>query len=441
LKKLLAALVCSVAPGAFAQVGGYMGPGVLTRGASDIGTRSGQQMDLRFYADLTGIYDTGLQPYSVDSKGNLVTINGLYGMELDLGAYGQHQWRQALLGLDYRGNFYHYENAPTFDGTTHNLTLGYTYQKSRRLAFDFRELAGTSSLAYGFTGPLNESLPTNFVGQPTSILFDNRIYYIQSTMDVNFILSPRTVLTAGGDGYLVRRQAAGLAGLNGYTLRGAIRHRLTRTRTIGATYEHIHFDFPPAYGQSDVNMLEGMFATALSKRWTFNLAAGVFQSEVQGVEQISLDPVVAALLGQSSGFQAFYKANYFPSGSADLTGTFRRYTVSLSYAQTVTPGNGVYLTSRQQSGTASYSYTALKRWNLGANFGYYTLLGIGQGLQPYSTYSGGAGFTYSLTRAIQLVGHYDARHQDITAAGFRQTGYRASFGIAFSPGDVPLSLW
>jgi hypothetical protein len=40
-----------------------------------------------------------------------------------------------------------------------------------------------------------------------------------------------------------------------------------------------------------------------------------------------------------------------------------------------------------------------------------------------------------------LMARYDARHQEINLAGYRQTSYRIAFGLVFSSGDVPLSLW
>src|SRR5262250_3339485 len=99
------ALVCAFASTAAAQLSGYLGPGVLTRGAGQIGTRSGQEVDLRFFVNASGVYDNGIQPVSVDSKGNLVQVNGLWGTELAFGAYGVHQWRNSQLGIDYHGNF------------------------------------------------------------------------------------------------------------------------------------------------------------------------------------------------------------------------------------------------------------------------------------------------------------------------------------------------
>jgi hypothetical protein len=436
------ALACVFASTAAAQVGGYLGPGVLSRGAGDIGTRSGEQVDLRFFADVNAVYDNGLQPFAVDSKGNLIQVNGLYGVQADLGAYGTHKWRRTSLGLDYHGNFYHYTNNSAYDGSTHNLTLGLTYQQSRRLSIDLRELAGTSSLGYGGPGFYgNTIVPSDAVNQPTTFLFDNRTYYLQSTMDVNFIASPRTTYTAGGDGYTVRRNAAGLANLNGYTLRGSIQHRLSKTKTIGVTYQHMHFDFPPAFGQSDINVGEGFFNTALGRRWTFAIAGGVFAADVEGIQQVNLSPEIAALLGQSIGFRAFSRQNLYPSGHAELSGRFKTSVIAFNYSQTVAPGNGVYLTSRTNSAMGSYSYTGVHKLNLGVSGGYNNLKSVGQGIQPYSQFTGGAGFTYGLTRMFHVVGRYDARHQEINLYNYRRTSYRATFGIAFSPGDIPLSLW
>jgi len=438
------ALACLLASSAAAQVGDYLGPGVLTRGAGDIGTRNGQAVDFRFYADISALYDNGLEPFALGTNGKLVTASGLYGAQLDLGAYGTHDWRTSDLGLDYRGNFYDYANASQYSGSTHNLTLGYTYQKSRRLVFDFRQLAGTSSLGYGgpgFYGSPGVSGPTDVVNSPTTLLFDNRTYYIQTSVDANYIQSPTNIFTFGADGFFVRRQAQGLAGLDGYNAHGSYQHRLSRNRTVGVKYERLFYDFPPAYGQADINVAQVFYSDKLSRRWTFNISVGAFQAEVTGIQQVTLSPVVAALLGTTTGAQAFYRDNIYPSGNATLAGTFKTSTVSFGYSQVPTPGNGVYLTSRTTSGSVYYSYTGVRKWNFGVGGGYNKLQTIGQGIQPYTQFTGGGGFTYQLHRYLHLVGRYDARHQEINLYGFRATSYRATLGLAFSPGDIPLSLW
>jgi len=440
LKKTLTALACVFASTASAQLAGYLGPGVMSRGAGDIGDRSGQPMSIRFFADVTGVYDNGIQPFSLNSNGSLVTVDGLYGVQVEFGAYGQHQGKQSVVGLDYFGDFYHYENNPYYDGTAHNLSLGYTYQKSRRLSFDLRGQAGTTTIGNGAGLYGVWPTPTSVI-TPTTFLFDNRTYYGQGMADVNFIASARTTYTIGADVYAVRRQASGLAGLDGWTARGSIQHRLSRQRTIGVTYQHMFYNFPPAFGQSGTDLMEGYFSTTLGRRWTFNVHGGAFRAEVQGVSVVQLSPVIAALLGQASGVQAFNESVTYPSGSAVLSGKFKTSLVSAYFTRTVSPGNGVFLTSLSDSGLLSYSYTGIRKWNFGVSGGYYQLSGIGQGFQSYKIFSGGAGFTYGLTHSLHIVARYDARHQEINLSGLRVTSSRATIGLAFSPGNVPLSLW
>jgi hypothetical protein len=260
-------------------------------------------------------------------------------------------------------------------------------------------------------------------------------------MDVNFLTSPRTIFTAGGDGYTVRRQAKGLASVNGYNLRGSVQRRVSKTQTIGATFQHTHFDFPPAFGEADMNIAEGFYSTSLGRRWTFSIHGGISDVDTQGLEVVALDPVLAALLGQSNAIRAFQRSAIYPSGSATLSGSFKTYNLSLSYARLITPGNGVYLTSRSDAAFLSYSYTGIRKWNFALNGGYNTLASVGQGIKPYASYAAGAGITYGLTRSLHVIARYDLRQQQIDSYDFRRTGYRASLGLAFSPGDKPLSLW
>lgn len=441
MKKILAVFVCGFASTAMAQIGGYLGPGVMSTGAGTIGQRSGEQVDLRFYATVSGVYDTGLTPYAVNSQGQLVTVGGLYGEQLDAGIYGQHSWKQSLLGIDFHGDYYHYDNDSRYDGNSEFLNIGYTYQKSRRLVFNFHGTGGSTDIGYGSPSYYSNPAEGGVVGQQTAALFDNRLYFLQGGGDVTYILSPRTSFTLGGDGYLQRYSALGLIGMEGYTARGSIQHRLSRTQTIGFNYEHMHYDFIRSYGYSDINLGQVFFVTALAKRMTLSISAGAFQANVVGVEQIALSPVVAALLGQSVGYQTFNKTNYFPDGEIKLTQKFKTSQLSLNYSQSASPGNGVYLTSRQESGGGSYSYTAIRKWNFGVSGSYFKLDSVGQGYPSYATFGGGAGFTYNLAHSLHIVGRYDYRRQDISTAGFRRDASRVTLGLGWSPGEVPLSLW
>src|SRR5271166_4976255 len=117
LKKRLIMLGCWLASTALAQTGGgYLGPAVLSSGATGVGNRSGQQVDLRFYGGVSGFFDSSIQPVAVDSKGNLVTLKGLEGVEASVGVYGTHAWRSAQLGVDYKGLVRAYNGNSGYDG-------------------------------------------------------------------------------------------------------------------------------------------------------------------------------------------------------------------------------------------------------------------------------------------------------------------------------------
>jgi hypothetical protein len=450
LNKKLIALVCTFPVCVLAQLGGgYSGPSVLSRGAGEIGNRSGQEVDLRFYGGVTGTYDSGIQPVATDSKGNLLTVGGLYGVEATFGAYGSHSWRKAKLGLDYHGSFRHYDGASSLDGVDQTLQLGYTYQKSRHFVINAQALAGiiTSGLnaaAYGYPNVTN-----NTVAQPTSQLFDNRSNYLQGGMDFTFVQSPRTSYTFGGDGFVIRRHSSQLIGVNGYVLRGSVEHRLSARTEVGFFYSRDHYDFPKSYGkadisnfgQSDIDVAHLIFGTMFGPRWRLTAQAGVFHSEVQGVETVFLSPAVAALFGQSTTFQVFYRESVYPSGNVALTRQFHTSALSFNYGRTITPGNGVYLTSRSEGATANYSYTGIRRVNFSITGGYNTLKSVGAGIQPYRQATGGTGLTYSLGKGFQASARYDYRYQAVEELTYKHTGYRMAIGLSYSPGNVPLSLW
>jgi len=420
-----------------AQISDYLGPGILSRGAGDIGTRAGQDVDLRFFVNVNGIYDTGLQPFSVDGTGQLAKVGALYGTELNAGVYGVHKFRHGRLGLDYHGSYRHYTNNSFFDGTDHILALGYTYQKSRRLIFDTRQTAGTISQGTPFG-----SIPvvTGSVVTPSSLLFDNRMNYLQSSLDVNYLLSAHTTLTFGGEGFGVWRKATGLIGMKGYTLHGTIQHRVTQRTTLGVSYQHSHYDFPKAFGESDINSFAGTFSSQLGRSWIVSLQGGAYMAEVQGLQSVAVDPEIAALLGVFTTQQTFYRKSIFPLWGGSITRQFRRASLSFQYQSGASGGNGVYLTSRTDSGTAGFNYTGIRKWSFSVNGGYSRMEGIGQNLQPYSQFTGSSGVTYAITHAIQMLARYDARHQEIINGVYLSNSYRATVGISFSPADIPLAF-
>jgi hypothetical protein len=147
-------------------------------------------------------------------------------------------------------------------------------------------------------------------------------------------------------------------------------------------------------------------------------------------------------LGESVTIEAAHLLNYVPDLQVRLTDSFRRSQFTLAYLDQVVPGNGIYLTSRNNTGNASYSYSGVRHWNFGLNGTYGRMSTLVQTLGAYTSYGGGAGVTRDLGKGLHTVLRLDARHYEVAStAAFVHTDYRFSLGLNFSPGDLPLVLW
>jgi hypothetical protein len=127
--------------------------------------------------------------------------------------------------------------------------------------------------------------------------------------------------------------------------------------------------------------------------------------------------------------------------NALLTRKFRYALLSFSYNRGVSPGNDVYLTTRQEYESGSFTYSGIRKANIGVTAGYQTYGSLTQTVGNFSSLTAGGGFTYQITGALHVLAHYDYRRYDIAATVFQRPSYRATIGIGFSPKDVPLSLW
>src|SRR5262249_42881791 len=129
------------------------------------------------------------------------------------------------------------------------------------------------------------------------------------------------------------------------------------------------------------------------------------------------------------------------NGDVSLTRKFRRAGLSFNYGRGVSPGNGLYLTSRYESASVGFSYTGIRRVNFGADAGYGAFGSLTQNLGKYYGFNGGTGLSYHLTKAVHFIARYDYRHYEVNQSSFKRGSYRASLGFGFSPGDIPLALW
>jgi hypothetical protein len=159
------------------------------------------------------------------------------------------------------------------------------------------------------------------------------------------------------------------------------------------------------------------------------------------LQNVTLDPAIAEILGQSTVVQAFAQTAYLPSFGAGLGANYRNWGILFNYDRTAFPSNGIFQTTFADMIGGNYSYTGIRKWNFGASGGANRMRSFGPNLNPLTTYFAGSGITYSIADAWHLTARYDYRWVDSSQGTFGRNGSRALLGIAWSPGEIPLSRW
>jgi hypothetical protein len=431
--------VClSIAAPVFAQ---YAGPAVLSRGEAPAAMVT-QQLDFRPFLTVMGTYDTGLNGVSVNSQGQLANTES-YGIQFSGGVSGVHSWKHTKVGLDYSGSVNHYFHRTYYDDTNQSLSLGVIHDFSRHFELVLRESAGLFSQNFTTLG-LPQTVPFDSSQSyvPVTDFFDNRTLYVTTQADLIYRKNARLSFDFGGDGFINRRRSTALYSANGITARGDMQYRLTRRTTVGAQYAYLFFTFRGVLGSSNMHRALGTFATRLSRLWELSGDAGVTRVESRFDRVVPLDPVVAELLGYNYGTQVAYGIDYVPTFSGRLSRTFRRGVFWLGGARSVTPGNGLFLTSKMTNGTTGYTYTGLRRWSFTAQALYDRGSSVGNVLGTYGDLSGGLSLSRQIVRSLHFVAGGDVRrYQSPDFPLYNRTVYDAHIGLGFAPGAIPLRLW
>ncbi len=333
------------------------------------------------------------------------------------------RWRTATLGLDYKGVYRNYTTNTYYNGTDQSLGLIFQKQLSRHWNLTLREAAALLSRSLFYAGPYNFVDP-GFAQTPTQDVFDGRTIYLATMGDLTYQYSARLSFNIASDGFLTRRRSSALYGDTGYRARADVAYRTSKNATSGASYDYTHFEYTKGFGGSDIHTFSLVQSYRFGRNWELGMQGGMSHLETLGITQVAIDPVIAAIIGRSTGIEVFHSITWVPSIKGHLTRTIRKGSINFCLRpQALPPEMGSSLTSRSQSATASFSYTAVRRLNFAALFGHTSYGSVSLGtLSNYSSYNGGTGFTYKISNYVSVVARYDYRHYDV-----EQTGIQARF--------------
>jgi hypothetical protein len=180
----------------------------------------------------------------------------------------------------------------------------------------------------------------------------------------------------------------------------------------------------------------------LSRWLEFSGSGGIARAETKFIQNVPVDPAIAALIGTPEGTVVLDRIDYVTTVSARLSRTFPSGVAYLSGGRGVTPGNGLFLTSITNTVTAGYNYTGLRRWSLGASVNYSSSSSIGNVLGSYGGVSGALSASRQIMRNVHGVVNVNARqYSSGDFSRYNRLIYDVRVGVGYSPGAIPLRIW
>jgi hypothetical protein len=426
------------------------GDPISRRGAGGDGRAN---VNFSFSVAVTANYTTGLAGVSApDAQGQLAS-EASFGETITLGLSGAHSWKHTHFGVNYSGGFSHYSQAGYFDGLSQGISLGLSHQFSRHIDFTLRESAGLFTQFAPATVSLNSSVPFDPAESyiPTTDFYDNRTYYNTTQANLTIRKSARLSFDLGGAYFLNARRSGALYGATGLVADGDAQYRLSRRATIGGSYDYSHYSFTHSLGASDVHTADLNLSMRLSRWAEVSGFGGASRVESNFQQTAPIDPAILAILCPPSltvpcpltgGTVISHTVFWAPNFGVRLSRSFRRGVAYASAGESITPGNGLFLTSRSAVGMLGYGYTGLRKWSLGLSAQYTTALSFGNVQGGYGQIMGTYSMSRQLVKSLSLVSAFTAtQYRSNTFSGYNRLIYMASIGLGFSSGNLPVRFF
>jgi hypothetical protein len=253
--------------------------------------------------------------------------------------------------------------------------------------------------------------------------------------------SARVSFDAGGSEFFVKRHSTALTNASGYQAHGDAVYRISRRTSLGVFYGYTAYKFARGLGDSNVHSTGFDFSYAFSRSVELKLRVGGSRVETYGISLVSLSPIVALLLGQTVGIQRVYTRSFVPDFAGEFSKQRQRSNMGVAVAFGISPGNGLYLTSKHDSETIYYNFTGFRSYALGLSAGRDRLGSIGGVTGSYASYYVRFNASKPLRHHLNATFNADVRQLGFSSADYHRKAYRITAGIAYAPGEGPLKFW
>jgi hypothetical protein len=416
----------------------YDGPTVLSRSYSV--NQSSMPKDLKWKESVgvSSSYDSGLG--AVNANGTSQT-EALQGTQLSWGLSGGHALSgHDQFGMSYSGGMTYYPGSAFYTGTNQTLGLTFSHVISKKIRLGFNvvgsDLSANSALQ-DLTPATGTIANVNLATSPGIAVVDTGSRQYTGAANLGWQLTGRLSFSFSGSSFGVDRNSAALYGMTGRQTGSQGTYRLTKKITIGGSYSYSQYVYPHGTGASDTHSGGVIFSYALDRSTQLRFNGGLSHVESLGLQTVPLSPLIAALLGQTTGiidaFQVFTSTDI----SAQLVRDFHKYgSASFSYARGVTPGNGLFQTSQQESLALGGSTKVLRDYALSISAGRTKLISVNQGLGAYTSEQASISLGRSYRKGVGVSFSVNYRHFEIASLSSLRNQLSISSGFSWSSSRV-----
>jgi hypothetical protein len=435
-----------------APVQEYSGPAVLSRSYSISQPLIPQQLKFQESVGVSGVYDSGISR-TVNADGSLGPASTLSGTMVNWSLAGRHYFKRDMVSVNYTGNISEYYGNGAYSGLNQTIGVTYSHVLSRRLTLNVSGsgsiLSQNSVLENQPVGP-DTIANINIASSPNIQIFDLGTKQFTSQADLTWQLTSRLSFSMGTSYFGIERDSPSvlgvtsqqeLLGVTGQQARGDVNYRLTRKMTVGAYYSFNHYLYPHGFGNSATNTAGLIYSYAFNRTTQLRFRGGLSSVESLGLETVQINPAIAKLLGESTGVIDSYITYRSTDFSVQFVKDFRggRTTASLAYARGISPGNGVFQTSQQESISGNLTARLFRDYALTIGAGRDTLASVTvsaiQNLGKYQSEYGRISLSRTYRRGIGLTLGAEYRYFDIDVLGYLRNQLRITSGVTWGSGS------
>lgn len=415
----------------------YSGPAVLSRSYSISRPLIPEQVKWQESAGINSVYDTGVTR-PVNADGSFGKSGALIGTALTWSFSGRHYFRRDQVSINYQGNMSQYSGPGAYNGANQQISVEYSHVLSRRLTLTLSGSGSILSQNYVLQNqtPGPETIANvSLASSPNIQIYDTGAKQFSSQADLVWQKTSRLSFSFGTSYFAIARDSPALLGVTGQQVRSDVNYRLSRKTTVGAYYSFSHYLYPDGFGNSNTNSIGLIYSYAFNRTLQIRFRGGVSRVESLGLQAVPISPVIAALLGEATGVIDAYSRTGASDISAQVVKDFRGgSTVSIAYARGVSPGNGVFQTSQQESISMNLSIKVMRTYLLAVGGGRDTLSAVAQALGKYESENARVSLSRPFRRGIGLNFVLDYRYFDVVNFGSLRNQLRVSSGITWSSG-------